>query len=123
MSREVVAAFFAALRSGDIEAVREIYAPDIVLRHDHDRVEQDLEQSLKLLKGFRRTVSDVRYEIIRQADTGDGVLQQHILRGRLRDGRRIAIPAAICPQVRDGRITRIEEHLDPSPLMPSRKAE
>jgi len=122
MSREIVSAFFAALESGDIEAIREIYAPDIVVWHNYDQVEQDLEQSLKVLKAFRRTVSDVRYEIIRQADTGDGVLQQHILHGRLSDGRNIAIPAAIYLQVRDGRITRIEEYLDPSPLMSPREA-
>jgi uncharacterized protein len=40
------------------------------------------------------------------------VLQQHVLRGRLRNGTEVELHAAMYLQVRDGHITRIEEYLD-----------
>lgn len=112
MSRATVAAFFSAIESGDVEAVRALYAPDAVIWHNDDLVEQTVEENLKVLGGLQRVASDLRYEIIRQADTGDGVLQQHILHGRLPDGQDFSLHVAIYVQVRDGRITRVEEYLD-----------
>ena len=112
MSEDVVAAFFAALEAGDIETLREIYAPDAVIWHNDDLIEQPVEDNLKVLRGLHRVVSGLHYEIIRRVPAPDGVLQQHILRGRLPDGSDVALHAAMYLQVRDGHITRIEEYLD-----------
>ena len=53
-----------------------------------------------------------RYEIVRRAPAGDGVIQQHVLRGTLRSGQEVALHAVMYLQVRDGHVTRIEEYLD-----------
>ncbi|TDC98442.1 nuclear transport factor 2 family protein [Actinomadura sp. 7K507] len=112
MSREIVDKFFAAIQSGDIEAVRALYAPDAVIWHNDDLIEQSVEENLKVLGGLQRAVSGLRYEIVRQAETGDGVLQQHVLHGRLPSGKDFQLHAAMYLQVRDGRIARIDEYLD-----------
>lgn len=112
MSEEVVNRFFAALEAGDIETLRAIYAPDAVIWHNDDLLEQPVEDNLKVLQGLHRAVSGLRYDVIRRAPVQDGVLQQHVLRGALPDGREVALHAAMYLQVRDGRITRIEEYLD-----------
>lgn len=112
MSEEVVSRFFAALEAGDIETLRAIYAPDAVIWHNDDLLEQPVEDNLKVLQGLHRAVSGLRYDVIRRAPVQDGVLQQHVLRGALPDGREVALHAAMYLQVRDGRITRIEEYLD-----------
>lgn len=65
-----------------------------------------------MLQGLHRAVSGLRYDIIRRAPAPDGVLQQHILRGRLPNGAEAELHAAMYLQVRDGHITRIEEYLD-----------
>ena len=57
-------------------------------------------------------VSGLRYDITRRVPAPDGVLQQHVLRGRLPDGAEVELHAAMYLQVRDGHITRIEEYLD-----------
>ena len=57
-------------------------------------------------------MSGLHYEIIRRVPAPDGVLQQHVLRGRLRSGAEVELHAAMYLQVRDGHITRIEEYLD-----------
>ena len=112
MSEELVAAFFAALEAGDIETLREIYAPDAVIWHNDDLVEQPVEENLKVLQGLRRVVSGLRYDITRRVPAPDGVLQQHVLRGTLPNGADVELHAAMYLQVRDGHISRIEEYLD-----------
>ena len=112
MSEEVVVRFFAALEAGDIATLREIYAPDAVIWHNDDLVEQPVDENLKVLRGLHRVVSGLRYDIVRRVAAPDGVLQQHVLRGRLPDGTEVELHAAMYLQVRDGHISRIEEYLD-----------
>jgi len=112
MSEELVGRFFAALEGGDIAVLREIYAPDAVIWHNDDLIEQSVEENLKVLRGLHRVVSGLRYDIIRRVPAPDGVLQQHVLRGLLPDGTEVELHAAMYLQVRDGHITRIEEYLD-----------
>jgi uncharacterized protein len=112
MSEELVVCFFAALEDGDIDTLREIYAPDAVIWHNDDLIEQPVEENLKVLQGLHRAVSGLHYDIVRRVPTPDGVLQQHVLRGRLHGGAEVELHAAMYLQVRDGHITRIEEYLD-----------
>ena len=112
ISEELVIRFFAALEAGDIDTVRDIYAPDAVVWHNDDLIEQPVEENLKTLAGTVRAISGLHYDIVRRVATDDGVLQQHVLRGRLPDGTEAELHAAMYLQVRDGHITRIEEYLD-----------
>ncbi|HEX5297106.1 MAG TPA: nuclear transport factor 2 family protein [Streptosporangiaceae bacterium] len=112
MSEELVVRFFSALEAGDIETLREIYAPDAVIWHNDDLLEQPVDDNLKTLRGLHRVVSGLHYEITRRVPAPDGVLQQHVLRGTLPDGSDVELHAAMYLQVRDGHITRIEEYLD-----------
>jgi hypothetical protein len=52
--------FFAALEAGDIDTVREIYAPDALIWHNDDLVEQPVDENLKVLQGLHRAVSGLR---------------------------------------------------------------
>ena len=122
MNEELVVRFFAALEGGDIDALREIYAPDAVIWHNDDLVEQPVEENLNVLRGLHRAVSGLRYDVIRRVPAADGVLQQHVLRGRLPGGTEIELHAAMYLQVRDGHITRIEEYLDSARRSEIRKA-
>jgi ketosteroid isomerase-like protein len=112
MSEELVVRFFAALEAGDIATLQEIYAPDAVIWHNDDLIEQPVVENLKVLQGLHRAVSGLRYDIVRRTIAADGVLQQHVLRGRLANGTDVELHAAMYLQVRDGHITRIEEYLD-----------
>ena len=112
MNEELVVRFFAALEAGDIATLREIYAPDAVIWHNDDLIEQPVEDNLRVLQGLHRVVSGLRYDITRRVPAPDGVLQQHVLRGTLPNGAAVELHAAMYLQVRDGHITRIEEYLD-----------
>jgi uncharacterized protein len=112
MSEELVVRFFTALEAGDIDTVRAIYAPDALIWHNDDLIDQSVEDNLKVLAGLHRAVSGLRYDVIRRAVVDDGVLQQHVLSGTLPDGSEVELHAAMYLQVRNGQITRIEEYLD-----------
>lgn len=121
-AEQVVDRFFAAIEAGAIDEVREMYAPDAVIWHNDDLVEQRVEDNLKVLAGLHRAVSGIRYEIVRRAALPDGVLQQHVLHGRFPDGSELALHCAMYLQVRGGHITRIEEYLDSAARVAIRKA-
>ena len=106
----------AALERGDAAAVRELYAPDVVVWHNFDDLEQDRDGNLATLAWMTRTLQGLRYEIVRREAIDGGFLQQHVLHASFADGRAVTLPACIVARVADGRITRIDEYLDPRPV-------
>ena len=109
---------FAAITSGDIDAVRTIYAKDAVIWHNNDGAEQSPEQNLRVLRWVVRNVQDLRYEEVRRHETPTGFVQQHVLRGTAPNGTLLAIPACIVCTVNDGRTTRLDEYLDSAQTAP-----
>jgi ketosteroid isomerase-like protein len=111
-SEDTVIRFFAALEAGDIDTVRAIYAPDALIWHNDDLLEQPVQENLNVLAALHKVVSGLHYEVIRRVPAEDGVIQQHVLRGTLPNGQDVALHAAMYLQVKDGHVTRIEEYLD-----------
>lgn len=109
---------FAAIMASNVEAVRDIYAPDAVIWHNNDGVEQSVDDNLRILQWVVTNIDSLRYENVRRQGTETGFLQQHVLRGNAPNGRQLNIPACIVCTVRDGRITRLEEYLDSAHIAP-----
>lgn len=101
----------AAIAAGDVDAVREIYAPDATIWHNFDQRDQSVDENLATLVDLHRRATNLRYTEIRRTPTVDGFLQQHILTGDARGGA-LAMPAMIRFYVANGRISRLEEYLD-----------
>ena len=108
--------FFDAIEKGDIDAVRAIYAPDAVIWHNNDGLATSREDNLKVLTGFIKAVP-TRHYIDRQVGAFDGgFVQQHLLKGKLANGKDLALACCIVCQVKDGRITRLDEYFDSAAL-------
>jgi ketosteroid isomerase-like protein len=105
---------FTAIEQGDLPALQDCYAPDIVVWANFDGKELDLTASLRLVGWLCGKLSDRRYDVTRRELIDGGFLQEHVLRGTAPDGSTIAMPACIVASVADGHITRIHEYLDPS---------
>jgi uncharacterized protein len=103
---------FSAIMRGDIDAVRAIYAPDAVIWHNNDQLEETPERNLRVLGWVTKNIKDLRYEEMRRHETPTGFVQQHVLRGIAPNGTALEIPACIICEVKDGRITRLDEYLD-----------
>lgn len=104
--------FVAAIQAGDADAVRAFYAPDAKIWHNIDNVEQTVDQNLKSLAWFVRTLPDRTYRVLRIAPLPDGFLQQHVLEATLPNGERWAMDACVVVRVENGKIARLDEYLD-----------
>jgi ketosteroid isomerase-like protein len=109
---ELCERFFSAVQAGDLDTVRAIYAPDAVIWHNDDGLEVGPEANLRVLRWVTRNIQELRYEEVRRHDTGTGFIEQHVLRGIAPNGAQLEIPACIICEVKDGRVTRLDEYLD-----------
>jgi ketosteroid isomerase-like protein len=109
---EVADRLFSAINAGDIDAVRDCYADNVVIWHNNDGIEQSRDENLRTLSWVIHNVSDRRYEEIRRQETATGFVQQHVLRGITRSGKQLELPACIVCTVEMGKITRLDEYLD-----------
>ena len=104
--------FFGAVTSGDIDAVRACYAPDAVIWHNTDGVNQTVDENLRVLGWIAQNVRDFRYEDVRLEPTATGFVEQHMTCGTSPSGKPFAIPACIVCTIIDGRVSRLDEYLD-----------
>ena len=109
---------FAAIGTGNVEEVRNIYAPDAVIWHNNDGLEQSADTNVRVLQWVVTNLGNLRYENVRRQRTDTGFMQQHVLRGTAPNGQELNIPACIVCTVHDGRITRLEEYIDSAHIAP-----
>jgi len=115
---EVADRLFGAITRGDVNGLRDVYAPSCVIWHNNDNAEQNVDQNLRVLAWVVKNVSELRYEEIRRHETPTGFVQQHVLRGKGPSGKPVAIDACIVCRVENGRITRLDEYLDSAQVTP-----
>lgn len=104
--------FVGAIQSGDVDTVRACYAPDAKLWHNTDNIEQTVDENMKVLDWFIRTLPDRNYRVVRREALKDGFLQQHVLEATLPDGTAWKMDACCVIKVENGRITRLDEYMD-----------
>jgi ketosteroid isomerase-like protein len=110
----IAAKLFAAIERGDLDAVRELYAPDVAIWHNVTAHTQTRDENLKLLKYFTGRVAERRYEVLGRDFFPDGFVQRHVLHGKLASGELVAAQVCIVIYVASGKIERIYEYLDPA---------
>jgi ketosteroid isomerase-like protein len=109
---DVLISYCRAVDRADLDLLRSCYHPDAKLWHNTDNIEQTVDQNMKVLDWFIRTLPDRYYRVQRREALPDGFLQQHILEATLPDGTRWAMDACVVVRVENGLITRLDEYLD-----------
>ena len=108
---EVAERFFRAIEAGDVERIKSIYAPNAIIWHNNDQKEQTVEENLRVLTWVTRNLTNRHYRVKRRVAIPGGFLQQHVLEAETANGP-FSMPACIVVEVKDGRITRLDEYLD-----------
>ena len=106
--------FVSAIERADVAVIRECYAPDARIWHNFDNIEQTVDQNLATLGWMVKRMPERKYVVLRREALSDGFMQQHILAGTTRNGEAVSLPACIVCRVAGGRITRLDEYLDPA---------
>ena len=104
--------FVAHIQAGDGEAMRACYAPEAKIWHNTDGIEQTIDENIKVLNWFVRTLPDRKYTVLRREALKDGFLQQHILSATLPDGTPWQMDACCVIRMADGVITHLDEYID-----------
>jgi len=107
--------FLDAIVAGDSDKVLTMYAEGATIWHNFDDVDQVPTENVRTLRALHRLIPGFRYDEIRRTVVADGYWQQHVLRATTANGD-LNMPAALRVYVRDGKITRLEEYLDPAPF-------
>jgi ketosteroid isomerase-like protein len=108
--------FFAAIEAGDAVAACDCYADDVVVWHNTDRIAGSKADNVATLSNFIRHVPTRRYEDRRVTVFPGGFVQQHVLTGVLSNGKAVDLPACIVCEVKNGKITRLDEYFDSATL-------
>lgn len=114
---DLVDRLIGAIETGDLADVRSLYGPGAVIWTCFDDHERDVDSSLRVLEWLVGATTERRYEVTRRIEIDGGVLQQHVLHATTPAGRTFSMPACLVIQVDDGHITRIDEYLDPKPVV------
>lgn len=102
-----------AIQAGDGERMRTFYAPGAKIWHNTDRKEQTIDDNIRVLDWFVRTLPDRNYAVSRREALPDGFVQQHVLSATLPDGTKWDTHACVVVKMdNDGKITRLDEYLD-----------
>jgi ketosteroid isomerase-like protein len=113
---ELLSRLCKAIEAGDIEGVRTVYSPDVIVWGNFDGQERGLDDAIKVLDWLISSTTARRYEIVRRMPLESGALQQHVLHGTTTNGKDFAMPACLIVAVDGAHITRIDEYLDPAPI-------
>lgn len=108
--------FKSRLEAGDEPGARACFRPDAGIWHNYDRRTQTVDQNMATFKNIISKTKSRTYDIQRMVEIPGGWLQQHILRVVTLDDKTIEADAIAVVLVEDGKIARIEEYLDPTPL-------
>ncbi len=111
-----------AIERGDIDTIKTCYAPDVRIWHNFDEIDQTLEDNIKIMHWMAKRLLDRKYTIESRRYFANGWVQQHVLTGTTPSGTAFRMPACIICQVKDGRVTRLEEYLDTAQTAPLRAA-
>lgn len=104
--------FVDAVQRGDADAMRDCYAPGAAIWHNTDGSEQSIDDNVKVLQWFIRTLPDRKYTVLRREVIPDGFVQQHVLSATLPNGEPWQLDACVVVRMADGKITRLDEYLD-----------
>lgn len=104
--------FSEAACARDIEGLRSVYTPDMVVWKNTDQNQRSVDEHLSTYATNTAALKGIRYSDIRVSPFEGGFVQQLVVVADLGDGRILSFPCCQVARVRDGRIARLEEYFD-----------
>lgn len=104
------------LEAGDADGYRDLFTEDAVIWHNHDQVEMTPEASAEMFAGLGQIVPDAAWVDRRVDVTGSGFVVRSTFTGTGPGGSFAAPTCVVATVSPTGRISRLDEYLDPSQL-------
>ena len=103
---------FMAIESADVEAVKQIYAPDVLYWVNFSDQTLGLDSILELTRFFTQKVKGLHYEVDSREFFPGGLVQRCRITGELTSGEAMDVPLCLIIYVENGLITRLYEYMD-----------
>ena len=116
---ELAKRFMQAAGDGDATAARACLHADAEIWHNYNNQTQTVDENMALLLKMKLMSKQRVYEIHLQEEVSGGYVQRHTLHITSPDGNNTySVEALALIKVRDGKISRIEEFINPAPILP-----
>ena len=121
---ELARQFIDAVGRGDVATARDCMQPDAEIWHNFDNKTQTVDENMALLELMMAKCGRREYHIHRLDDIDGGYMQRHHLSiSAPGSDELVSVEVLAMVLVRDGKISRVEEFMDPAPLLPILRAE
>jgi hypothetical protein len=111
----VVDAVVTMLEKADPGPIVGMLAPGAILWHNNDGVEMDAAQGFERIGGLHALVGGLHIEVTHADEIDDGVVIRFVIGGVVKaSGAPLAVRNCLFVLLDGGRITRVEEYLDPT---------
>jgi ketosteroid isomerase-like protein len=110
--RDLADRFVAALEAADVAALDALYAPEAVVWHNYDRVEQTRDRNIESIGRFPKQFRSIQFQNIRRGFFEGGYVQQHVAAGIKADGSTFRVPVCMVVTLRGKQISRVDEYFD-----------
>ena len=101
-----------------MDAVAAIFHDEIRVWHNVTDRTVDKRAGLAVMRWYVATVTARNYDVLERRHWPGGMMQRHVLHGRLGDVE-LRAPVCITFEFRDGQIIAIHEYVDSAAMMPS----
>jgi ketosteroid isomerase-like protein len=106
----VAARLFDALRSLDVDAMRDLLTPDAVRWANLSGAEDDVASLLGMLEAERAVFSEHSLALTRQLAADGGFVLQLVMSGTTHGGAKVEVPVCLVVTVDGDRVSRIDEY-------------
>lgn len=111
-----------AYETGDEALLREVYASDARIWHDFDGMasyengHQSVDENVGTMHGLQFVTNTLKYNTLKLEQTETGFVEIHQLTGTSKFGKAFEALACLIGTVETGKITRLEEFINPASL-------
>lgn len=109
---ELANRFIEAAAARDLDALRALYHPDLVMWHNTDQIELSRERHLESYRSNNSRVLAIHYHDVRIMPFKGGYTQQHRIVAELADGGELNIACCLIARVEGELIKRLDEYYD-----------
>ena len=114
-AEELAGSLATSIEGNGDDAFLAALAPGAIVWHNHDRKEVDAIENMASIGVLSQLVDDLESETLYLAPTADGFVFQFVVRGTVKsNGNPFEMHNCIVATTADGKITRIDEYVDPT---------
>lgn len=114
--QDVADKWSAMIANRDVAILSELFYDDAEIWHSSDQKNMNMQDITQAVGGVFSVFKELGLKNINRSFLEEGFVQRHVIVGTHVSGAELNLAACVFVTVKNGRISRLEEYIDPSPL-------